>query len=157
MSLWERLAEQKLRRAIEDGLLEDLPGRGRRLEMPDDVLVPEEWRAAWHVLKTSGHLPAWLDLHKEAETRLEAALGDLRRAARGAEDRNDEKWTRARERFGRQIEECNTLIDRANLRLDHPSLHRPRINVEREAVFVWQQAAGAQDRGPTDGSPSSLT
>jgi hypothetical protein len=44
MLLFELIAEQKIREAIERGELDHLPGQGRPLDLTDDRLVPEELR-----------------------------------------------------------------------------------------------------------------
>ena len=56
--LWlESIAEHKIREAIERGELADLPGEGRPLDLGDDLLVPEEWRVGYRMLKNAGVLP----------------------------------------------------------------------------------------------------
>jgi hypothetical protein len=51
------LAEQKLAEAVSRGELDNLPGAGRRLELEDDALVPEELRLAYRILKNAGFVP----------------------------------------------------------------------------------------------------
>jgi hypothetical protein len=57
MLLFELIAEQKIREAIERGELDDLPGQGRPLDLTDDRLVPEELRMAYRLLKNAGFVP----------------------------------------------------------------------------------------------------
>jgi hypothetical protein len=142
VTAWEWLAERRLQQAIDDGLLENLPGQGRPLPAEDDRLVPEEWRLAFHVLKSSGHAPAWIELRKEVEARLEAASRDLSRA-RG-EERVSAR-ARAYQRFTLEVQEVNQLIDLANLRAGHPSLHRPRVDPQRLAEALLNAASDHSD------------
>lgn len=51
------LAEKKLAEAVSRGELDDLPGAGRRLDLDDDALVPEELRLAYRILKNAGYVP----------------------------------------------------------------------------------------------------
>ena len=51
------LAERKIEEAIARGELDDLPGQGRPLALDDDVLVPQEVRAAYRILKNAGCIP----------------------------------------------------------------------------------------------------
>ena len=53
----DRLAEEQIEAAIRRGELDDLPGQGRRLELEDDLLVPEALRVAYRLLKNAGCLP----------------------------------------------------------------------------------------------------
>ena len=72
---------------MDEGAFDDLPGRGRPLNLDDDALVPAEMRLAYRVLKNSGFLPAEVSLRKEivaAEALLDHALGgDDRRRING--------------------------------------------------------------------------
>jgi hypothetical protein len=65
MLLFELIAEQKIREAIERGEFDNLPGQGRPLDLSDDRLVPEELRMAYRLLKSAGFVPLELEAHKE--------------------------------------------------------------------------------------------
>ncbi|RTR06920.1 DnaJ family domain-containing protein [Halomonas nitroreducens] len=65
MSLVDQLAEAHIRKALDSGELDRLPGRGRPLELDDDSLVPEELRAGYRLLKNAGFLPPELELVRE--------------------------------------------------------------------------------------------
>ena len=64
----ERLAEERIRDAIEGGELDDLPGAGRPLVLDDDALVPQELRAAYRVLRNAGFVPEEVRLRGEIAT-----------------------------------------------------------------------------------------
>jgi hypothetical protein len=57
LSVLEFLAEKKIEEALARGELDDLPGEGRPLELDDDVLVPEDLRLAYRILKNAGFVP----------------------------------------------------------------------------------------------------
>lgn len=65
MFLFQRLAEQRIQEAAEEGAFDNLPGQGEPLELEDDSLVPEELRTAYRMLKNSGHLPPELETNRE--------------------------------------------------------------------------------------------
>ena len=65
MGAFDDLAEQRILAAMAEGCFDDLPGRGRALELDDDSLVPEEMRLGLRVLKNAGYLPEELALRKE--------------------------------------------------------------------------------------------
>lgn len=62
MSMIDRLAEAHIQRALEDGELDDLPGRGAPLHLDDDSMIPPELRAGYRLLKNAGCLPPELEL-----------------------------------------------------------------------------------------------
>lgn len=65
MYLLDQIAERAIDEAVERGVLDDLPGAGRRLELDDDSMVPENLRTAYRILKNSGFLPREVALHAE--------------------------------------------------------------------------------------------
>lgn len=67
MEFLPRLAEQRIQEAIENGELDNLPGKGKPLNLNDCCQVPPELRMAYKVLKNSGMLPAEMDIQKEIE------------------------------------------------------------------------------------------
>ena len=84
----ERIAEERIREAMEAGELDNLPGRGRPLALDDDSAVPEELRAAYRVLKNAGMVPEEVELRRgirALEASLEALADDG--AARSAAQR----------------------------------------------------------------------
>jgi hypothetical protein len=78
VGIFDHLAEERIKDAIEKGELDDLPGAGRPLELEDLSRVPEELRTSYLVLKNAGVLPEELVLRKELVSlqRLLAACRD---------------------------------------------------------------------------------
>lgn len=111
-SVWwilEKVAEDKIQRAIDEGQFEKLPGMGKPLEMEDTSWVPEELRMAYKILKNSGHVP------KEVEERKE--LNNLVEALENCEDEQ--------ERY-RQMRKLNAMVTRVNASRTTPV----RVDVE---------------------------
>jgi len=65
MYLIDQLAEHHILQARDRGEFDDLPGTGKPLALEDDLLVPEELRAGYRLLKNAGYLPPELQLHNE--------------------------------------------------------------------------------------------
>ena len=61
----ERLAEERIRDAIERGEFNNLSGRGKPLNLEDDRHIPDDLRLAYKVLKNADCLPPELELKKE--------------------------------------------------------------------------------------------
>lgn len=62
---WTKLAEERIKEAIQRGELDNLPGAGRPLELEDDSRLDPELRMAYKVLKNAGYTPPELDLRNE--------------------------------------------------------------------------------------------
>ena len=78
ISGFEKIVEERIRRAIEKGEFDDLPCAGEPLALEDDSSVPEELRLAYKILKNAECLPPEIELRKEIEKTedLLAALPD---------------------------------------------------------------------------------
>ena len=59
------IAEQKIREAMRNGEFDDLPGKGKPLQLENLSHVPEELRAGYFILKNAGILPEEMQLEKE--------------------------------------------------------------------------------------------
>lgn len=93
-----KIAEQKIKEAMEKGEFDNLPGQGEPLSLEDDSRIPEDLRLAYKVLKNAGCLPPELELQKE-----------IRQMEDMLEDISDEK-----EKY-RQIKKINYNIMKLNM------------------------------------------
>jgi len=99
----ERLAEERIKQAQDEGAFDDLPGRGRPLDLEDDAHVPEDLRMAWRVLKNADCLPPELLAQREIHTARELLAGMTDEAERHA-----------------QMQRLNLLITKLNLSRRRP-------------------------------------
>lgn len=83
MYLLDRLAEASIEEAIEKGALDNLPGAGEPLSLDDDSMVPENLRAAYRILKNSGHLPREVTLYSQIRD-VESLIGRIQDAGERA-------------------------------------------------------------------------
>ena len=63
--LIDKLAEARIAEAIRAGQFEDLPGEGERISTEEGVLVPEELRVGYRLLKTAGYFPKEISVLNE--------------------------------------------------------------------------------------------
>jgi hypothetical protein len=66
--LFQRIAEQRILEAQRTGAFDNLPGKGKPLELADLSWVPEELRIGYHVLKNAHVLPPEAELLKDIHT-----------------------------------------------------------------------------------------
>ncbi|MBM7572412.1 DnaJ family domain-containing protein [Aquibacillus albus] len=59
------MAEEKIKKAIEEGDLDNLPGKGKPLKLEDISAIPEDLRTSYHMMKNSGYLPEEVKVNKE--------------------------------------------------------------------------------------------
>jgi hypothetical protein len=65
MWVLQKIAEQRIKEAMEEGQFDDLPGKGEPLVYEDDSRVPEELRLAYKVLKNANCVPPELSLKQD--------------------------------------------------------------------------------------------
>jgi len=65
MDIFQKIAERKIKEAMERGEFNNLMNEGKPLSLEEDALVPEELRIAYKVLKNAGCLPPELEIKKE--------------------------------------------------------------------------------------------
>ena len=78
MSPQEQIADEKIREALARGEDENLPGKGKPVDLDAYFAAPEQWRMAFSVLRSANVLPEEVEMLKEIN-RLkadEAAAGD---------------------------------------------------------------------------------
>jgi DnaJ family protein C protein 28 len=133
--------EEQIRRAMEEGQFDNLPGKGKPLHLEDNPFEDPEWRLAHHVLRSSGFTLPWIEARRELEAAILEARTALRRSwawRQAALARSqpvqlvDAEWERAVEVFRRQVNEINRNILTYNLKAPSERLHLSKINVEGE-------------------------
>jgi hypothetical protein len=68
LSYFWRIAEERILEAQRAGAFDDLPGKGKPLELEDLSWVPEDLRIGYHVLKNAHVLPPEAELLKDIHT-----------------------------------------------------------------------------------------
>ena len=134
-------AEDQIRRAIEDGKFDNLPGKGKPLRLVRDPFEDPEWRMANHVLRNAGFSLPWIETRREIEGSLQEARGSLARSWNWRQVASQQvdswllveaEWQRAEETFRRQIAELNRRILSLNLEVPNDRFQMPLLNIERE-------------------------
>ena len=63
----QKIAEQRIAKAIEDGTLKTDGWKNRPLPFNDDAFVPEDLKMAYKILKNSGYVPPEIETRKEIQ------------------------------------------------------------------------------------------
>jgi hypothetical protein len=77
---FSRIAEARIREAIEQGVFENLPGAGKPLNLEEYFNTPEDLLMAFSILKNANCSPVEVELIKEV-SRLEHAIAEVSDAA----------------------------------------------------------------------------
>jgi hypothetical protein len=116
--LFEQLADEKIREAIERGDFDNLQSAGKRLSSMDDDYAGDDWMGI-HILHNAGFLPEWLELRKQIYYERPAVLAALREwedHLRRAGSPTHALCVRAGENYRKRAAEINARIDLHNIR-----------------------------------------
>jgi DnaJ family protein C protein 28 len=142
--------EDQIRRAMEEGQFDNLPGKGKPLRLDENPFEDPEWRLAHHVLRSSGFTLPWIEARRELEATILATRQALRRswdwrqaALAGGQPPQlvDAEWKRAVKTFRRQVGEINRDILAYNLKAPSGRLHLLQIDVEGEIELTITPAS----------------
>ena len=139
--------EDHIRKAIEEGKFDDLPGKGKPIRWDDNPFVEADWQLAFRMLRNAGYALPWMDTRKEIEALMETARAALKRAwdwkqtalATGQSPAFvEDEWQRALNVFREQIAEINHRIFDYNLEVPLPRFQRPPVDVEAEITEMMR-------------------
>jgi DnaJ family protein C protein 28 len=128
---WESIAERKIREALEAGVFENLPDKGRPIRLDRNPFEDPTLWAAHHLLRVNGFAPPWVEEAREIEQeagRLRANLADAFRQ-HAADHRARE---RAVEQFREGGAELNRRILTYNLKSPAVRFHKRPMDLESE-------------------------
>jgi hypothetical protein len=103
----EKFIDEKIQEAMAKGEFDDLPGKGKPIDLSDYFATPEDRRIAYSVLKNASVLPEEGELLKEIET-LKRRLADCR---------DQQMAARLRKTLNESVLKLNLALERHKKRL----------------------------------------
>ena len=93
--------DEIIRQAMQEGKFDDLPGKGKPLNLEEHPHQDPEWRVAHHLLKSGGFSLPWIEHLGEINEGLEQAQQSLSRswAWQQREKSSQADWQRATDLF----------------------------------------------------------
>lgn len=146
---WESWIDQQIREAQERGAFDQLPGRGRPLDLTPNPYAQDQ-ELAFKILRDAGYAPEWIELDKAIRGKLETALATLAhrwgwretrlselaqrsdRKSEGERQRVEAGWQGAVEAYQEEMESVNRDIVELNLKVPAPRFQRSRVNPDQE-------------------------
>lgn len=142
MDTWVNIAENKIRKAMEEGAFDDLEGKGKPLDLTENPYEDPSLRMGHRLVKNNGFAPLWIEERKDIESELARLRKNLARAfdqcPRQADARAEERWQRALAEFRREVKALNQRILSHNLRCPEPARRLPvnaGFEIDRYAVY----------------------
>lgn len=159
---WPSLVERKIRDAQDEGFFDDLPGRGKPLDLSAKPYVKPDHELAYRVLQAAGFTLDWIELDREIRTELdecqrfledqlawlERTLGSREGALVAGSDLQ-EAHHRAVRRFRQRAERLNGRIDLFNLKVPLVVLQRHKVRITEELLRFgesWLRTVDGRNR-----------
>ena len=79
----EKFIDERVRKAMDDGEFDNLPGKGKPLDLRAYFETPEDLRMAYSILKSNNFVPEEVEILKEIDAlkkRLEASVDEEQRS-----------------------------------------------------------------------------
>jgi len=133
--------EEQLRKAMEEGKFDNLPGKGKPLRIEENPNADSDWELAYHIIKEAGYTLPWIDTLHEIENDIDAACKELLRArkwrliylsASVPDEKASAEWVPALEVFKDKLPALNQRIRDYNLEVPNARFQRPLLNFELE-------------------------
>lgn len=74
MEWMQIVADRQIKEAMDNGEFDNLPGKGKPLDLDEDMSIPAHQRVAIRILKNSNALPEWIQAEKDIEREQAAAV-----------------------------------------------------------------------------------
>ena len=100
------LVEEKIRQAIEAGDFDNLPGKGKPIDLSEWQRTPETLRMSYSILKSAGIKPAEVDI--------KSTIADLKAAIKACRD--DEERIRLINKLNEAMVDYSLKLDRMKRR-----------------------------------------
>jgi DnaJ family protein C protein 28 len=144
--------ERQIIEAQERGEFDDLPGKGKPLDLTENPFADPEWRVAYKILQDNDFTLDWIELGKEIRAELEACREQLLQSKNWYERSmtqlgyqqncwaEEERirvqyiWEQSLETFADQVAQINKKIELLNLKVPLVNLQRPKISVDKEKL-----------------------
>ena len=151
---WESAIDKQIREAREKGQFDDLPGKGKPLDLTPNPYASDK-EMAYKVLKDAGYAPEWIELDKAIRSRLERAREVLARQwawhqarlnkvgpglgdspAEASKMRSLASWQKAVADFEETVAAINRDIADLNLKVPNPRFQRFKIDAAGEVAAI---------------------
>ena len=126
-----------IRQAIQEGIFDGLPGKGKPLNLDQNPHQDPEWRVAHHLLKSGGFSLPWIELMGEINENLQQARKSLARSwawQQGVHGDNSsqEQWQSSISLFEERVQAINDQIRTYNISVPNPRFQVPLVDTNQE-------------------------
>jgi hypothetical protein len=132
------IAERKIKEAMDEGVFDNLLGKGKPLIIEDDSHTPAHLRSAHRIMRNAGVAPEWILLEKEIAATKADAQNIYELAKSRTASGNFGGIDSLREDYRRTMKEANDMILKYNITM--PFVHSGPIPFRiKERLAAWDE------------------
>jgi DnaJ homolog subfamily C member 28 len=153
VSDWGSYIDRQIRKAMEEGDFDNLPGQGKPLNLEENEHAPNDMRLAFKILQDNDLAPDWIMQGQDIDTKIDDLLNRLRRAAKAYQVAmaapNATANTRANAALSWQTVQAKMMASGAklnqeiavyNLKVPNGVTHKLALNIQREINRLMDEA-----------------
>ena len=140
MKQWQSFVDEQIQNAMSNGRFDNLPGKGKPLNLNKNPYDDPAQELTNHVLKNNNFTPEWIDRDRDIRQDLDAAREKIQAAWRfyQPDPESEPGWYAAVARFEEAVVKINRKIDDFNLVVPILSKQRFRIRPADELRRVQE-------------------
>ncbi|GAV62921.1 DUF1992 domain-containing protein [Cephalotus follicularis] len=109
------VVEQRIWHSMEEGQFENLPGKGKPLNLSTNPHADPAEDTLYRILSKNGFAPEWVELNKEIRNQISEWRFSLKNAWESRRDGGHSKWSESSESLRVQLRDINDKVFRYNL------------------------------------------
>lgn len=109
------VVERRVWHAMEEGQFENLPGKGKPLDLTSNPHVDPAEDTLYRILNKNGCAPEWVELNKDIRSKIAAWRFALKKSLIFKGGNDDSKWVEISGSLKLQLRDLNNLVFRYNL------------------------------------------
>ncbi|KAJ6826366.1 dnaJ-like protein subfamily C member 28-like [Iris pallida] len=109
------VVEQRIWRSMEEGHFENLPGKGKPLDLNSNPHADPAEDTLYRILSRNGCAPEWIELNKEIRCMITEWRSALKKAWNSRQNDQGSKWPEDSEALKAQMRDINNKVLRYNL------------------------------------------
>ncbi len=139
----ESSVEKQIRKAMEEGAFDNLPGKGKPIDLSENAFEDPDLRTAHRLLRNAGFAPPFIEERKDIDREFESRRATLGRAwnlyqsaQQSGRPHGEALWKRALNEFREEMAALNKRIRLYNLKVPAAVFQRKIIDVDLELELV---------------------